>query len=272
MRTSAIKSISIIAGAALGAALVGLLGAYVVLPSVAPSVTADAGTEKQAMLTPDSTVNQPPRSDTSQSSTTDAQTSPDDDASADQDSSPSGTQEETQAPTEAASTESTASTAPASSAETASSEETTPSAETDPSTDTTPQDSAETAVAQALRDSLRTLRRRLRQTKEEANALRGEMKALRGKLAAAEAEQAKVNELSDALMDMRRRPLTNLLKEVNMSVLRKLYQQTTGQARTRLLQSMAPARAAKFVNQVVEGGASMSSGSPTVPDSSLASR
>lgn len=260
MRTSAIKSILIVAGAALGAALVGLLGAYFVLPSVAPSMTADVGAEKQAKSAPDSTVNRPPRSDTSQSPTTAARTSTEgdasaeDDASADRDSSPSETQEETRDRAEAASSEPTA------------------ASETTPSAETASQEPSETTVAQALRDSLRTLHRRLRQTKEEANALRKEMKTLREKLAAADAERAKVNELSDALMDMRRRPLTNLLKEVNMSVLKKLYQQTTGKSRTRLLQSMAPARAAKFVNQVVEGGASVSSGSPAVPDSTLASR
>jgi hypothetical protein len=60
-------------------------------------------------------------------------------------------------------------------------------------------------------------------------------------------------------MEMRRRNLGNLLTDVDMSVLKKLYQETTGQARTRLLQSMAPAQAAKFVNQVVEAGSTSAS-------------
>jgi type IV secretory pathway VirB10-like protein len=254
MKTSAIKSILIIAGAGLGAALIGLLGTYFVLPEVAPRVTAEAETEEQAEAPPDSAVTRTPRPDSSQSPPTAAQTPPEqttsrDEASADQEPSPSEAQEEAEDRPEA-----TASAQSSSSAETAS------------------QEPEETAAAQALRDSLRTLQRRLQETKKEARALRKETETLRQKVAAADAERAKVDELSNALMDMRRRPLTNLLKKVNMSVLKKLYQQTTGTARTRLLQSLAPAQAAKFVNQVLEGDVSVSSDAPAAPDSTLASK
>lgn len=98
---------------------------------------------------------------------------------------------------------------------------------------------------QALRDSIDTLNRRLQATRDTTDTLRT-------KLAAIEADQAKVNELSNALMDMRRRNLSNLLTDVEMSVLKRLYQETAGRARTRLLQALAPAQAAQFVNQVVE--------------------
>lgn len=226
MRASAVTSILMIVGAALGTGVVALLGAYLVLPAMAPSVGADAESGGRA-APPDSTVDQVSETDSSDasSSLTTATRSPAEaGASGAQDTSPSGAKEEgmdREEPTAPAGTAGRGATSP--------------------------------AVAQALRDSLETLRRRLRRTREEADTLREETKTLREKLADAEAERAKVDELSDALLDMRRRGLTNLLRDVDMSVLEKLYQQTSGKARTRLLQSMDPARGAQFVNQVVEG-------------------
>lgn len=244
MKTSMLKSISIIAGAALGAALVGLLGAYLVLPEVAPSVAAE--TEE---ATPDSTANQASQPDTSRSAAAADQSATETGASASSETAPPETRDEDQGRSETAEPE-----------------------ESSAPTETARPDTTEAAVAQTLRDSLRTLRRRLRQKKEEARTLQTETDSLRKKLAAADAERAKVNELSDALMDMRRRGLTNLLKEVNMSVLKKLYQQTSGTARTRLLRSMAPPRAAQFVNQVVEDGTTEPSPiSEVASDSTLSS-
>jgi septal ring factor EnvC (AmiA/AmiB activator) len=106
---------------------------------------------------------------------------------------------------------------------------------------------SETEQLRILRDSIDTLHRRLRATRDTTDTLRTQ-------LADIEADQAKVNELSSALMDMRRRKLGNLLEDVDMSVLRRLYKETSGRARTRLLQALAPTQAAQFVNQVVEEG------------------
>lgn len=226
MRASAVTSILMIVGAALGTGVVALLGAYLVLPAIAPSVGSNAESGGAA-VPPDSTVDQVSETDSSDASPalTTAPPSPAEaGASGSQETSPSGAKEAGQDREE-----------PKAAADTAGRGATRP------------------AVAQALRDSLATLRRRLRRTREEADTLREETKMLREKLAAAETERAKVNELSDALLDMRRRGLTNLLQDVDMSVLRKLYQQTSGRARTRLLQSMEPARGAQFVNRVVEG-------------------
>lgn len=264
MKTSTLKSISIIAGAALGAALVGLLGTYLVLPEVAPDVAAE--TEAAA----DSTVNQASQPDTSRSPATADRSAGETGASETPETAPPETRDEDQAPSETAEPEESSASTEESSAST---EEPSTSAEkSSASAETTRPDTTDAAVAQALRDSLQTLRRRLRQKKEEARTLQTETDSLRKKLAAADAEAVKVNKLSGALMDMRRRGLTNLLKEVNMSVLKKLYQQTTGTARTRLLQSMDPARAAQFVNQVVEDGTTEPSPiSQVAPDSTLVS-
>ncbi len=214
MTKDTITSISVIAAAALGAALVGVLGAYVVLPEVAPSVAADGSARdstKQAVSARDST--------------------------ADQMSEPaSGAMGDSTAQGEM--TE-------------ARGDEKRMANEESPMAEDTTGSSAEERL-RALQDSIDTLNRRLQDTQETADTLRSN-------LADADAEQAKVNELSDALMEMRQRNLGNLLKDVDMSVLKKLYNETSGGARTRLLQSMPPAQAAQFVNQVVEEDAQSAS-------------
>lgn len=230
MRKTTVTSILAIAGAALGAALVGLLGAYFILPQVAPGLTSSTASEQQ--VPSDSASRSQP--DTARRASPAASAPP----SLERSDSASGASRPRSArgPSPAVSTRS---------------------------------DTARSPAAQALRDSIAVLHRRLRTAQEVARSLQQDTSALRTRLSAAETRRAKVNELSDALMDMRRRGLTSLLKEVKMSVLKALYRQTTGSARTRLLQSMEPARAARFINQVVEQDAAEPA--PIAPDSALAS-
>lgn len=108
------------------------------------------------------------------------------------------------------------------------------------------------AVQAALRDSIEDLKGRLENREKEVATLRADKKDLQTKLAAAERSEVKVTELSSALLDMRQRELAALLKNVEMTVLERLYQQASGGARTRLLRSMPPGRAANFVNKVVK--------------------
>ncbi|MFB6278464.1 MAG: hypothetical protein ABEK75_03090 [Salinibacter sp.] len=222
MRTGTITSISIIAGAALGTALVGFLGAYFALPAIAPSIAPDDPSEEVAAT--DSTGGPTPSSDTTGTVQ----------AAAGNQNSRAGGDTTAMQPRQGDRAQDGGE----------------PS--TDASATSTPDDSSSAGRIQALRDSIDALRRRLQETKATADTLRNETETLREKLAAAETERAKVDELSSALMDMRRRNLSNLLQGVDMSVLKKLYQETTGQARTNLLQAMAPDQAAQFVNQVVE--------------------
>jgi hypothetical protein len=217
MRTGTVTSISIIASAALGAALLGVLGTYLVLPEVAPSTAMTDTADGQAASAQDSTARRGAAQDSARQAVANGQA----------DSTAQGRMTATKGSLQATGGEEMSATG---------------------GTD----DSSDGEQLQALQDSIATLNRRLQDTRTAADTLRA-------KLADAEAEQAKVNELSNALMEMRRRNLGNLLTDVDMSVLKKLYQETTGQARTRLLQSMAPAQAAKFVNQVVEADSTSAS-------------
>lgn len=205
-----------IAGATLAAFAVALVGAYLTLPELAPGVVTDASSDSLTASGPDTTVTK------------------------------------TAALEEAGSSEEPGRTDTAASGASSSA--------TAADTALAPSDSSTQAAAGAtLRDSLQALQDRLRQAKDEVDSLREEAKilrteadSLRTQLSDARATQIKVDELSNALLDMERRELTALLKDVDMNALEQLYQQASGRSRTRLLQAMAPARAARFVNKVVE--------------------
>ena len=109
---------------------------------------------------------------------------------------------------------------------------------------------------ETLQDSLQALQAQLDQTREENTTLNEKTAMLRKRLSAAESSRAKADEMSSALVKMEKRELNALLKDVNMRVLEQLYREASGRARTRLLEAMAPARAARFVNQMVEAPAS----------------
>lgn len=205
MKKGTITSISIIAGTALGAALIGVLGVYVALPKVAPSMATTDASGKQAAPAGDSTASPASVADSvGQSSAAEAGQA---------------------APTARGGSTGTQAGPPSAGAAAG--------------------DSSMGTRLQALQDSISTLNRRLQDTRKAADTLRSEM-------AQANTAQEKVDKLSDALMEMRRRNLGSLLKKVDMKVLKRLYRQSSGDARTRLLQSMAPDQAAQFVNQVVE--------------------
>jgi len=237
MQAKAIKNILMIAGAAVGAFLVALFGAYLFLPLAQPSMVdevedpsgaeRDSGATRATMSGPGSTGG---RSEGTEGAPTEVSTA-----------SAQGRVDE--APTETAPDEDSVQVEP----------------------DTSRSMKSNVAITEKLRDSLQTLQNRLRSAQEEATTLREETEALRGRVASLERKQAKVNELSSALMDMGQNELTTLLQEVDMTVLEALYQETSGRSRTRLLQAMSSERAARFVNDVV--GADTSA----TPDTSGAS-
>jgi flagellar motility protein MotE (MotC chaperone) len=102
-----------------------------------------------------------------------------------------------------------------------------------------------TVVGQ-LQDSLRTLQAQLRATEQEATTLQERVASL-------ESREAKVGELKDALLGMSQRELATVLANVDMKVLRELYQRTSGRTRTQLLSAISAERTARFVNQVIGG-------------------
>ncbi len=189
MQSTVIKYTLLIASAAFGAFVVALLGAYLMLPSIAPDAVGPAAdslatsgrdTTQQASMSKDTTATQP---------------------SADSTDGPSPVVQRLR-------------------------------------------DSLE--VVGQLQDSLRTLRERLRSTEQEASTLRKRVATL-------ESRETKVDELKNALLGMGQRELATVLANVEMNVLKELYQRTAGRTRTQLLRAISAERTAQFVNQVVGG-------------------
>lgn len=187
MQSTVIKYGLLIAGAALGAFAVALLGAYLLMPSIAPE---RAGSAPDSLATSGrDTTATPPRDTTAVQASRDSMR-------------------------------------------------------------------VATAVVQRLRDSLtvvgqlqdslRTLQAQLRATEQEATTLQERVASL-------ESREAKVGELKDALLGMSQRELATVLANVDMKVLRELYQRTSGRTRTQLLSAISAERTARFVNQVIGG-------------------
>jgi len=212
MQSTVIKYGLLIAGAALGAFAVALLGAYLLMPSIAPEtagVSADSldasgrDTTRQASLPGDTTA---------MSSDTTAVPSRDTTATrASRDSTGRALRDSTRVASSLVSRL---------------------------------RDSL-TVVGQ-LQDSLRALKEQLRTAEAEADTLQAQITSL-------ESREAKVGELKDALLGMGRRELATVLANVNMAVLKELYQRTSGRTRTQLLTAISAERTAQFVNQVVGG-------------------
>lgn len=190
MQSTVIKYTLLIAGAAVGAFVVALLGAYLMMPSVAPEAvgpaadsltTSERDTTHETSMPNDTTATQPPPDSTS---------------------GPSPVVQRLR-------------------------------------------DSLE--VVGRLQDSLRTLRGQLRSTEEEASTLRERVASL-------ESRETRVDELKNALLGMGQRELATVLANVEMPVLKELYQRTAGRTRTQLLRAISAERTARFVNQVVGGG------------------
>jgi len=242
MQSKALKNVLMIAGTALGAFLVALLGAYLVLPLAAPGVAEEA--DGRAEASADTSLKRASAPGEQDDDTTDTQAAP-------SEASVASVQEEI---------------------DDAQNEPEPAKDSTGAQPDTSRSVASNAGAMERLRDSLQTLQQRLRTAEKEVAALRNERetlreekKTLRGELASLKNRQATVNELSKALMSMGQNELTTLLKKVDMRVLEALYQETSGRSRTRLLQAMSSDRAAQFVNDVVDQDSTETSATSTSP-------
>jgi len=205
MQSTVIKYGLLIAGAALGAFAVALLGAYLLMPSIAPE-TAGMSTDSLDAAGQDTTRQ------ASMPGNTTAMSSPD----------------------------------------------TTAMQASRDSTEKAIRDSMRMAssLVERLRDSLTVVGRlqdSLRALKKQLRTAEQETETLQERIASLESREAKVGELKDALLGMGRRELATVLANVDMEVLKELYQRTSGRTRTQLLNAISAERTAQFVNQVVGG-------------------
>ena len=104
-------------------------------------------------------------------------------------------------------------------------------------------------------DSLRILRARLQETTEARRRLEQELAALRQSQAEARDRQVEAEALGSTIAKLEDRELSALLAQLDMDVLDLIYRASSGRNRTRLLQALAPDRAARFVQDLVRSEA-----------------
>lgn len=110
-------------------------------------------------------------------------------------------------------------------------------------------DAALPPIAATLADSVAALQTRLLAAERERDALRTRLDA-RGQQQAR--TDAQVSELAGTLTALEDKELGAILAQLDIAVVRALYDRTSARNRTRLLKAMAPERAARFVQQLVE--------------------
>lgn len=121
------------------------------------------------------------------------------------------------------------------------------------------------ALQAAFADSLRMLRQRLQQSEKARTLLKDRLATMQQEQAAAGARQAEAGALSSTLAKLEDRELQALLAQLDMDILGVIYRESSGRNRARLLQAMAPDRAARFVQDLVQSTPPEASGAEAEP-------
>lgn len=119
-----------------------------------------------------------------------------------------------------------------------------------------------------LRDSLDTARDDLVDAEARTADLQEALKAAQQQLSAQEKSQLRTADLGRTLSKLEDESLKAILKRLELPVLERLYDEASGRERKRLLQSMPPDYAARFVGRLmtsIEGTNSESTAMPSAP-------
>ena len=122
------------------------------------------------------------------------------------------------------------------------------------------------AAALADRDSLdgvvQTLQAQLAEAEKQNTDLQERLQTLEERLNTLETRQAEASALSTTLSKLEGRELSAILQQISLPVLTELYQEASSRNRTKLLQAMAPDRAALFVNTLMLADADTAGSAP----------
>jgi hypothetical protein len=119
-----------------------------------------------------------------------------------------------------------------------------------------------------LSDSLMAAHHLAQNLTLENKTLRARMAELEKQLSGAGARSEQAAELSKIVTKLEDEQLSGVLAGVDLGVIEVLYQQSSARDRTRLLQNLAPERAAAFVKTIVKGPiseADVTAGNPETP-------
>lgn len=122
-------------------------------------------------------------------------------------------------------------------------------------------------TVQTLTDSLRTLNGQLQTIQEAQQQLLDQLQTLQQKWDALEAQREEAKNISATLFKLEDRELRNIVQEFDLGLFEMLYLQASNRNKTRLLQTMPAARAARFVQQLVQGPDASPAPEPTPPPS-----
>jgi hypothetical protein len=106
-------------------------------------------------------------------------------------------------------------------------------------------------IVRPLEDSLSRMHDVLRGLERDKNALLTEISHLEQRLATRDSQQIEVTELSRSLNRLEDDQLGRILAQLDVNVIELLYIQASARDRTRMLQNMAPDRAARFVRSLL---------------------
>ncbi|MEM1126005.1 MAG: hypothetical protein AAGI71_05085 [Bacteroidota bacterium] len=111
---------------------------------------------------------------------------------------------------------------------------------------------ARDALILALTDSLNQLRGAIQTSNDQIQELRGEVEALVQAWVEQEERRAEASQLSGTLTKLEDEELQMVLARLNLPLLEQLYIESSNRNRTRLLQSLAPERAARVVQVLMD--------------------
>ena len=110
-----------------------------------------------------------------------------------------------------------------------------------------------TLIIGQLSDSLTAAAKMAQNLEQNSSALVAQLEELKKRKETVEAPKVEPTELVKSITKLDDDQLTNLLAGLDLSVIETLYMKSSARERTRLLQNMAPDRAAVFVRTLVKG-------------------
>lgn len=120
-------------------------------------------------------------------------------------------------------------------------------------------------TVRTLTDSLRTLNGQLQSIQESQRQLLDQLQKLQEDWDALDAQREEAKNISATLFKLEERELRDIVQELDLDMFEMLYLQASNRNKTRLLQTMPAARAARFVQRLVKGPDATPEPTPVAP-------
>lgn len=108
-------------------------------------------------------------------------------------------------------------------------------------------------IIQTLKDSIKVSNNIIRDLKADTSSLTGRIRGLISQVEELSEKDFEATQLSQSLAKLDAKQLGNILAGLDLDIIELLYQKASARERTRLLESMSPEQAARFVQILVKG-------------------